>query len=450
MGVERFNRAIAIFFGLVAIALGIATFANAPLSYDGAYFLFRVLDDHQFAAFHGRLINIPLQIPLVAALHFTQDIGILRLAFSAAYASVPLLGLALSWLVCRSRCPSLFIWPAMSVCIAALPGQFSMQSEAIMAATLLWPALLTVLLGATPGGLALVAISSIAAALSHPEAVVVLAFVALVATTSAIARPPSRRVAMGFAFGFAALLLVRALTPLDPYEVKALTADTIVASLNNSVIGWPLVAIVFVMVAALGCVFPARSHGRAYLMVPLGLAGIALVAWAVRPENWTHCANFRMWVAPLSVAFMAGAAAQTLWRQKLTEAQLQGLRLAAMPLIGGTFLLVLSIQSFQWNRVSGRLASELVNSDRGCITDSTSTQETALNAWTTPIYALELQSRTPRTLFFPEEFSCRLFSLNGDALLAQQGFFTYLRHPGHGWFDLEDARSRTRTPANKS
>ena len=444
MRTEAFNRAITIFFGLIALALGIATFVNAPLSYDGAYFLFRVLDDHQFAAFHGRLINIPLQIPLLAALRFTQDIRLLSLAFSAAYASIPLLGLALSWLICRSRCPSLFIWPAMSICIAALPGQFSLQSESIMAATLLWPALLAVLLGATPTVLSLVAISALAATVAHPEAVVVLAFIVLVAATLAIVRPSSRRVAIGCALAFSVLLLVRALIPLDPYEANALTFETILAAINDSLLGWPLVALALVMVAALSCVFPARPHARIYLMASLSLAGVALVAWAIRPGNWAFCEDYRGWVAPLSLPFMAGAALQTLRPPKSAEAQLQALRLCAIPLIGGIFFLVLSIQSFQWDRISGRLAAELFNSDRGCISDVTSIQGTALDTWPTTFYALELQGRKPRTLFLPEGFGCRLFALNGDALLAEKGSFTYLRHHGHGWFDFEDARSRTR------
>ena len=81
--VEPFDRAVAIFFALFLFALGIAVFVNAPLSYDGAFFLFRVLDTHQFAADHGRLINIPLELPLLVATHFTDNLGALRAISSA-------------------------------------------------------------------------------------------------------------------------------------------------------------------------------------------------------------------------------------------------------------------------------------------------------------------------------------------------------------------------------
>ena len=52
--VERFDRAVAIFLALTLIALGIATLVSAPLSFDGAFFLFRVLDTHQFGIVRDR------------------------------------------------------------------------------------------------------------------------------------------------------------------------------------------------------------------------------------------------------------------------------------------------------------------------------------------------------------------------------------------------------------
>ncbi len=372
---NAFRGAVAIFFGLVAFAVVIATLVNAPLSFDGAYFFFRALDEHQFAAFHGRLINIPLQMPLLAAAHFTQDIRILRLAFCGAYASIPLLGLALSWLICRVRRPSLLVWPAMSICIAALPGQFSLQSESIMTATLLWPALLAVLLGARTRILALVANSSVAAAASHPEAPIVFAFIVVVAIASGIARPELRRASIGFAIVLGLLLLARALTPLDPYEVNALAFGLILATFKESVIGGPLLALALVAIAALSCVFAPRAHARAFLMASLGLAGVVLVVWAVQPLNWARCAEYRGWVVPFSLPFMAGAAVETLWRQRSPEPQLQDQRLYALPLIGGIFCAVLSIQSLQWERASQLLADELVSSDRGCVSHVTSVQQ---------------------------------------------------------------------------
>jgi hypothetical protein len=445
---EPFVRAVGIFFALVLLALGIATFVSAPLSFDGAFFLFRVLDAHQFAADHGRLINIPLQLPVLAAARFTENLGVLRPVFCAAYAVIPAVGLAVSWLVCRSRRPSLFIWPAVSICLVGLPGQFSFHSEAIIAVTLLWPALLTVLIGAPATVLPLVAIASIAAACSHPYAAVVLALIVFVAIVSAIVRPDSRKASLLFALGLGTLLLARTFARLDPYESHAFGVVTIVGSWNDSVIGWPLVAVALVTVAALSCLLPARSRGRMYLMAPLLLAGAALVAWAIEPANWAHCNDYRYWVAPFSMLFMSGATVEELWLRGPSEPQLQELRLYAVPLIGAIFLLVLSIQSLQWGVGSQRLTNDLLTSNRGCVSRANVTsirKRTALDYWSLGFYALELQGRKPATLLLPHKFACRLFVLNGDAIFVDNGNLTYVRHRGEGWFDFNDARSRTRT-----
>jgi hypothetical protein len=439
-----FSRAVGIFFAFVILALAIATSVNVPLSYYGAFFFFRLLETHRFVVEHARLIDIPLELPMLAASRFTDNLSVLRPIFCAAYAAVPALGLAASWLVCRSRRPSLFLWPAMSICIISLPGQFSLHSEALMAVTLLWPALLAVLAGSLATVWPLVAITSIAAACSHPNAAAGLAFIVLVAIVSAIMRPGSRKASLLFALALAALLLGRTFRLLDEYESQRLGLLTIVQSLHDSVIGWPLVAVALAMAAALSCLLFARSRGRRYLMAPLLLAGAALVAWAIHPANWAKCNDYRFWVAPLSMLFMSGAVVEELWLRRLPEPQLQELRLYAVPLVGAIFLLVLSIQGLQWALISRRLTNDLVNSDRGCVSRAnvTSIRNTALDQWQLGFYALDLQGRKPRTLLLEHKFACRLFALNGDAIFVDNGNYTYVRQRGEGWFDFDDARSR--------
>ena len=177
---------------------------------------------------------------------------------------------------------------------------------------MLWTALLAVLVGGSATVLPLIAITSMAAACLHPYAAMVLAFIVLVAIRSAIARPESRRASLAFAVPLGALLLARMSTPLDPYESRALSFETIVASLNNSVFGWPLVALALASIAAVSCLLPARSHARTYLMAPLSLADAALVACAIQPANWASCADYRYWVAPISLLFMSGATVEEL------------------------------------------------------------------------------------------------------------------------------------------
>ena len=183
-----------------------------------------------------------------------------------------------------------------------------------------------------------------------------------------------------------------------------------------------------------------------YLLVPLMLAGAALVAWAIPPANWANCSEYRYWVAPVSMPFMAGAAVEALWLRKSPERRLQDLRLLALPLVGAIFLLVLSIQCFQWRLVSRRFIGKLENSDLGCVSGSSidSIRNTALDHWSVTLYAVELQGREPRTLLLPNDLACHFFALRGDAVFIEQGAaFTYVRRRREGWFDFEGARSRT-------
>jgi hypothetical protein len=441
---ETFRWAVGIFFAFVVLTIAIATFTDAPLSFDGAFFLFRVLDNRHFASDHGRLINIPLQLPTLIAARFTDNLEVLRPLFCAAYALIPLLGLTVSWMVCRLRGPSLFIWPVMSICLAGLPGQFSFHSEATIAVTLLWPAMLTALVGAPPTVLPLVAIASIAAACSHPYAAGVLAFIVLIALVSAIVRPQSRKVSIGLALALGALLLARSLARLDPYEGQALGTRTIVMSLNDSVLGWPLIAVALTLAAALAVLLSTQQRARVYLTVPPVLAGIALVLWAIDPRDWANCNDYRYWVAPIAILFMSGAAAEELWLRTSTESQLQEQRRHAVALIGAIFLVVLSIQCLQWKVMSWRLASDLSNSDRGCVSRVrlTSIRNTALDYWPLGFYAIELQSRTPHTLLLAHNFACKLFAQNGDAIMVDSRVISYVRPRDAGWFDFNDARSR--------
>ncbi len=422
--------------------------SNAPLAFDGAFYFFSVLDHHKFAVFHDRLINVPLQLPMLAAAHLTQNVHVLRLIFCAAYASVPALGLAISWLLCRSRRPALFIWPAMSICIATLPGQFNFISECITSVTLMWPALLAILLAGPALAFPLVATASIGAAVSHPCTVIPLAFAMLVAIASAIVRPQVRKTSLWFAFGAGVLLLLRTVARLDKYESRMLSLDTVVRTLREAVFGWPLVAVGFTAVAALVCLRSAGSSNRTYLAVPLFLAGVALVVWAINPADSMNCWEYKYWVPPVSLIFMAGASFEELRPRALAQTKPAAAHLSALPVIGAVFLVVLSIQSLQWRRMSRRLTCDLEDSDLGCVSRTSVAwiRNTPMDRWAVTVYAADLQGRRPRTLLLANDRACKTFALTGDATFAYEPTFSIVRRRGEGWFDFEDARSRAARP----
>ncbi|HVN27165.1 MAG TPA: hypothetical protein VMT64_01690, partial [Candidatus Binataceae bacterium] len=141
------GAATPLFFAAIAIALIVAAVLRAPLSWDGSFYFFQMLDRQWwFIAQPHRWINYALQAPTLLAMRFTLNFPILILIFSLSYASPAIIGVALSWLVCRKR-PELFIWPAIGIGIVTLPGILNFNSEATMTAPLFWPVLLAALIG---------------------------------------------------------------------------------------------------------------------------------------------------------------------------------------------------------------------------------------------------------------------------------------------------------------
>jgi len=439
-----FDRAAALFLLLIALGLAAAILANAPLSFDGAFYFFTLLDGHKFLAFHRRLINLPLQAPLLAAAHFTGSLGFLRLIFSASYATVPALGLLLCWPICRVRRPSMMLWPALSICVIALPSQFFFVSETIMEAALLWPALLAVLLGVSPALLALVVLTSVVATVAHPAAAGPLAAITCVTIICAIIRPETRRASLLFAVFFGALLIVRILIPLDSYDSQALSLWGWIESFIPSVWGWPLVAIACAATAASVCLFAPEAANPLWLLGPLSFAGVALIVWAIDPHAWRYCLGYRSLVAPLSMGLMSAAAFDELWWSGRREAAQRRVRLYALIVSGAIFFAVLSIQSLEWAEMSARFGRQLAASNRGCLLASEVPEilGSPLDNWSATFYAVDLQARQPTAILVPYALACHLFALTQTVVFVDRSGFRYVRRGDAGWFDFSVARAR--------
>jgi hypothetical protein len=165
-------------FLAIAGALVVAVAYDAPLTWDGAYYLFKALDLQTPFVTNNRLINVALQQPLLVASQFTSDLGVLRRAFDAGYVLIPLISLTCAWWFCRSR-PALLRWPALGICVASLPGRIFFVGESTMVTDLFWPLVLGVLLAA--GGVAelvVLALLAVGVWASHPTAVALLGLAA--------------------------------------------------------------------------------------------------------------------------------------------------------------------------------------------------------------------------------------------------------------------------------
>src|SRR5258708_37646591 len=182
-----------VFLAIVG-ALVVAVAYDAPLTWDGAYYLFKALDLQTPFVTNTGLINVALQQPVVVASQFPSALGVLRRAFDAGYVLIPLVSLACAWWFCRSR-PALFRWPALGICVASLPGRMFFVGESTMVTDLFWPLVLGVLLAKDrPTDLLVLALLGAAVGVTHPTAGVLFGLGAPVAGARPwVARPRRAR-----------------------------------------------------------------------------------------------------------------------------------------------------------------------------------------------------------------------------------------------------------------
>jgi hypothetical protein len=105
-----------LYFGLIIVALGFAAVSGAPLSWDGNYILFKIVDLQPPFLPHNRLINIPLHWLVLLTSRMTGGLSILQTAFGLVHAAIPLIALAISWWKVRGYAEPPFIWAALAGC----------------------------------------------------------------------------------------------------------------------------------------------------------------------------------------------------------------------------------------------------------------------------------------------------------------------------------------------
>jgi MFS family permease len=365
------------------------------------------------------------------ASHFTSNLRILALIFSLCYAAVPMIGLAVSYLICRPR-RELFIWPALAIGLGTLPGIFAFNYEAIIVASLFWPVLLAVLIGVNSGvEFVLVVLLAVAALISHPTATAFFAIGAGIGYLSA-RRSPRKLPRYTSAFALGILALIRLVMPIEGYERGQLAIATLRDNFTLALNGWPLAVVVLTFVAAILCLIEGTRRNSLTFTTDLALlatiivAGLMLVPWSSNPHLWWRESKYRTWMVPIHGALMVTCALDA-WREADREF-LWRQRQPALIAIGAVFLIVLSIQSARWDQLTRRLQNAMRG---GCIPAESLSwiEHTPLDHWSLSAYAIDLQGRTPRSLVLNRIY-CDQFAANGKVRLS---FFSI--ENGH-WFDF--------------
>jgi hypothetical protein len=432
-GFSRSGAPTLILFAAVASALIVASVMRAPLSWDGSFYLFQVLDRQSwFIAQPHRWINYALQAPTIVALHLTSNLDILTLIFSLSYASVAMVGLTISWLVCRKR-PDLFIWPAIGIGLATLPGIINFNSEATMTAPLFWPVLLATLVGVDLVESLLVALLALAMLIVHPNAASVLALGAITACVSAML-PPFKPMRLAGSAALVALTVVRLIIPLTPYEHQQLIGFNLNKAFVWGLEGWPLVALGLIFLLAACCLYQRLNCKTASRWVDFAptvavtAVGLVLIPWASNPAAWANEMEFRFWMVPMSLPIM-GACALDTWLAS-GQVSLGRRRQPALVAIGAVFLIVVSIQSVIWNQLTNRLLADIEGEGCMSLTSLPWTTQTLMHHWSTASYAIVLQGRTPHRLVL-DAGGCLEYATDATVHIIWMR-----RKNGSGWFDL--------------
>ncbi|HEV2005263.1 MAG TPA: hypothetical protein VGQ85_01500, partial [Candidatus Limnocylindrales bacterium] len=445
------------YFGLASAASAIAGILGLAMVWDGAWYLFNILDRGKPFAPFARWVNVPLDLPVVVARLLTHDTGLASLIFGLAYFAVPVVALAASWWVVRNRAPRLFVWAAFGIGFVCLPGQAFAVSETMMAIQLAWPILLAALAGSVRENRVLVAGLAIAVALS---VFVGIALLLGIAVASVIVRRFGRDGRVGNRFvlamlGLAAVAAARSVISLDfAAHASEAAASVLITRFRSSVLGLPLISLTFTWVS--GVLLVGATVGRLrkrrllaiwldrFAIVSALLASLAMLLWAGDERNWRLALDYRAWLQFASVPVFGLALLDSLLAESAVPAE---------PADGGrerewialtqaaATLIVLATLAISWHGLTTRLAQALAIDPRGCVgIDSLGwTGTTAMNHWSLTVQALMVEGRQPRHIVLP---SC---AMDFSKVIHVTPWAT--RRYSGGWFDMSALRSAlVRTP----
>jgi len=447
------DPAVVLFFLSIAAGLAFATACGFGLAWDGAYYLFKLLDRHRFVVLYHRWLHYPLQWPTLFASRLTENLTLLRALFVGTYASIPLLALLACWRVSRERAPGLFVWPALGIGLATLPGQMLVVGEGARDMQLFWVVLLWILAGAAAEHAALAVVVMTACLVDYPLAVVLFAAAAVLALGRGLVDRGgrSRLLAWGAALlVLAGLKLVFFWTTKGAYETQAISTGVLALQFHLGVHGLPLESLACTWAAGLLVVtsrFVARRSERLArwsLRLAAGAvcaAGAALFLWARDPLLWVNGNEFRTWVifASLPLVVLAGVDGLAAPLPSVRD-DLWPPRAHVIGLAGVAFLVVISTQSATWYGLSQLLRSTIAESPAPCLSSDQLhwVERTALGYWPLPAYAILLQGRTPTKLVL-DHAGCHEVREGGPIRVAPWD----ARQVDRGWFHLQAVAAET-------
>jgi hypothetical protein len=403
------------FFGVVGVSLAVMGWVGGALTWDGAQYLLKIVDQQSLFQPFERFGSAPFEFPVLWASSHTSSVVTLRHVFGLSYAVAPFGALIASWLVIRGRAPGLMIWPALGIGLVALPGLLFPVSEAVILAEWAWPLYLVTLLGLHGRTWAAGVGFAVFLFYLHPDSVLVFGVVALIALVRARDDAVQRRRLIAWAVAMLATAVVRYVVLHQDFvwSGHGFNLSRVANDLFAAEFGLPIAS--YVLVVAAGFVTLALRHSKLaperpwWKWVPVSfvsLAGISLVVYASTFALWKSALNVHDIVIFLELPLVLFAVVDLL-------APTPGLKLHRRPDIidrgpilmvsGVTMAVALVLWSLSWSTEMKAVSHEVSTFTTYCVSPEAlsaalATSHHSIKDWAEQQLVIDLQTRTPAHL----------------------------------------------------
>lgn len=447
-----------LYFGLMTLGLAVAAISGGTLSMDGSFQFFKALDTQAPYVPLNRFITIPFHIPIVLVSRFVDDLIVLQILFGLSYTIIPLGALALSWWIVHEKAKPLFVWAALGVGIAGLPGMFLLFSEATLAVQMFWPLFMVILMRIQKRHIPILILIPIVLIATHPFSIVLISMAVglmfLVGLLDGTVRLKMWIWAAVFTLlgVFAALRFAQI---ISPYEMDRLDVNSLIRSFGPGLRGFPLTALAITWVVSLSLFFRprlTRIQGKMILrlitsweFIGLATAGTFFIVWASNPRNWASQLSYRHWVLFCSLPFFGLAVLEALRQQPLPSRMRAEWNHRSLIVMGTglIFLFTFSLQSLGWINLTQRLQQTISESPLACIPASSIEwiNRTPFNHFSITSYSILVQGRSPTKVVLPDN-QCAEADLTTGFPLAED--WEWRRWEG-GWFNMQYLKERVFT-----
>lgn len=408
-------------------ALILAVVNNMALTWDGAWYLFTMLNTGQTYIAHDRLIDAPLHMPVIWASQLSDGMRLPLLVFGTVHVVTPIVAILLSWWVVRKQAPSLIVWPVLSIGLMMLPGHANFIAETLKAYMLMWPLLLAVLVGLPSSTIAVFTMVALAIVLLHPAAVLIFLATTAAAFVIAWIRPTERSRLIQAAICLGIVAVLRYTMIVDGYETDGLSLASVRAQWDTSATAHTTLAVLLAF--GVGALLIAhRLVGRwnsAFASVMVGMvavAGVALSMWARDLGAWRMALDFRGPNHIVTLALAGMAFVDTVIATRFSSALpggFQSVRRLVSLAIAVVFAVVISLQSLAFGAAINDMKNVMETPGEACITTSALMDypESPLNHWSVGAHSLLYQGYTPTRIVVDRD-RCDAVELNGTLFLS--------------------------------